>query len=123
FFILPTKTVQNPPVLATDGFPTLARPFLDATTNAQNSRVLTRPGLFTGGIRDTSDSLLWGSELAASFRVWQRGGFTLDALSGFKFLDLEESLQINDFSTALAGGSVNFAGRSFRQPAATFVED
>src|SRR5438067_947938 len=123
FFILPTKTIENPPVLATDGFPTLARPFLDLTNNAQNTRVLTRPGLFVGGIRDSSDTLLWGSEIAGSFRLWERGGFTLDGLTGFKFLDLEESLQVNDFSSALSGGTINFAGRTFRQPAATFVED
>jgi hypothetical protein len=123
FFILPTKTVSNPPVLATDQFPTLARPFLDATTNAQNSRVLSRPGFFTGGIQDTADSLLWGAELLGSFRLWERKRFTLDGLTGFQFLDLEESLQVNDFANTQANGTATFAGRAFRSPATTFVED
>jgi hypothetical protein len=123
FFILPTKTISNPPVLATDQFPTLARPFFDATTNAQNSRVLSRPGFFTGGIQDTADSLLWGAEVLGSFRLWEHGRFTIDGLTGFQFLDLEESLQINDFATTQAAGTTTFAGTAFRQPSTTYVED
>src|SRR5204862_5934257 len=41
---------------------------------------------------------------------------------GFKFVNLEESLQINDFSSSV-GGTITFAGRSFARPATTYVED
>jgi hypothetical protein len=110
-------------VFATDQFPTLARPFFDATTNAQNTRVLSRPGFFTGGIQDTADSLLWGAEALGSFRLWTKGRFTFDGLTGFQFLDLEESLQINDSATALAGGTNNFLGRGFGRGSTTLVQD
>jgi hypothetical protein len=123
FFILPTKTVSNPTVLATDVFPTLARPFVDATTGLPNSRVLSRPGFFTGGIQDTADSLLWGAEVLGSFRLWEKGRFTFDGLTGFQFLDLEESLQINDFATTQAGGTTTFAGMAFRRPSTSYVQD
>lgn len=123
FFILPTKTASTPPVLATDIYPTLARPFLDASTNAQNSRVLSRPGFFTGGIQATAETLLWGSELIGSFRLWEKRRCTFDLLTGFQFLALEESLQVNDFATTQPGGTTTFAGTAFRQPSTSYVED
>jgi hypothetical protein len=121
-FILPEKHAIQGPVVATGDLPVLARPFFDPTINRQNVRLLSSPGLFAGGIGADASSQVWGAELASVLRCWQRGCFTLDGLVGFKFLSLEESLQINDFSNSL-GGTVNFAGRSFLRPAATYTED
>jgi hypothetical protein len=123
FFILPTKRVDSPSIFATDQNPTLARPFFDVSTNAQNSRVLSRPGFFTGGIADSAETLLWGAEVLTSVRLWDKHWVRADGLIGFQFLDLDESLQINDFATTLAGGTATFLGTAFRRPSMTFVED
>jgi len=100
----------------------LARPFFDPTINRQNVRLLSAPGQFVGGIVADSSSQFWGAELASVLRCWQKGCLTIDGLVGFKFLDLEESLQVNDFANSV-GGTATFAGRSFPRPAMTFTED
>lgn len=122
-FMLPTKRVGSPNVTATDQFPTLARPFFDVSTNAPNSRVLSRPGFFTGGISSSAETLLAGAELLTSVRYCDTGKFRADALVGFQFLALDESLQINDFANTLPGGTATFLGTAFRRPATTYVED
>ena len=53
FFILPEKHAIQGPAVATGDLPVLARPFFDPTINRQNVKLLSFPGLFTGGI--TSD--------------------------------------------------------------------
>jgi len=85
--------------------------------------VLSRPGFFTGGIGVSADTLLAGGELLTSVRMCDKGKFRADALVGFQFIDLDESLQINDFATTLAGGTATFLGSAFRRPSTTYVED
>lgn len=123
-FILPEKSSNTPSITGTDILPTLARPFYDTALNRQNSRLLTRPGAFAGGIQSELTSELWGAEVLPVWRFFDQGGWmTMDLLGGFKFLSLEESITINDFATALAGGVANFNGQAFRAPAVTYVQD
>jgi hypothetical protein len=121
-FLLPEKPARIGPTVGRDLFPVLARPFFDTTLNRQNSRILSRPGTFAGALAAEATARFWGAEFATVFQVGQRPGFTFDALTGFRFVSLEESLVINDFATALGGGTATFNGQSFRN-ATTFVED
>src|SRR5262249_59597542 len=83
-----------------------------------------RPNTFAGGIQAEASTLLWGADALPVLRCYDRGGWlTVDAMSGFKFLSLEESLDINDFAAALRNGVANFNGQEFRQPAITFLHD
>jgi hypothetical protein len=122
FFILPEKHSVVGPVVATGFLPVLSRPFFDPTINRQNVKLLSYPGLFTGGITSDYGSRFWGAELASVLRCWEQGSCTVDGIVGFKFLDLEESLQINDFSNS-TGGTINFAGRTFGNTSRTYTED
>jgi hypothetical protein len=123
-FVLPKKILDSPTIVGTDILPTLARPFVDTAQNRQNSRLLTRPNTFAGGIRAEATQTLWGADVEAVWRCFDRGGLmTIDYLSGFRFLSLEESLVIDDFAAALANGVVDFNGQQFRQPAVTFLQD
>lgn len=122
-FILPTKSSGTPLILGSDLLPVLARPFFDTSLNAQSSRVLSSPNTFAGGISVDATHLLAGAEIGPVWRAFDRGGwFTFDILSGFKFLDLEETLTINDFSTAQRNGVAVFEGRSFPN-STTYVND
>jgi hypothetical protein len=124
FFILPEKHSGTPTVAGAPGLPTLARPFLDTALNRPNSRVLSRPGFFNGGLRVDGTQELWGAEALPVWRFFDRGGrMTFDALTGFKFVNLNESLTITDFATAQRGGAVIFQGRGFPAPATTTVSD
>lgn len=123
-FILPSKRVGMPQITGVPGQATLARPFYDTALNRQSSRVLTRPGTFSGGINLDTSSQLWGAEVGPVWRYFDRGGHvTMDFVTGFKFLSLEESLTVNDFAAAVGTGQANFNGQTFRQPAVTFVND
>ncbi len=123
FFILPEKKASTPLVTGVPGLPTLARPFYDTALSRQNSRLLTRPNTFVGGISTEASSELWGAELSAVYRCLDRGSwFTADIISGFKFLSLRESLTINDFATAQAFGTVNFNGQQFAN-GVTYLQD
>jgi len=123
-FVLPTKSESTARIVGTDILPVLARPFYDTTINAQNSRLLTSPGLFAGGVQATADSELWGADVSLIWRALDNGGrWTIDTTAGFKFLSLEESVTVNDFSNALAGGVAYFGGQGFIQPATTYVTD
>src|SRR5262249_33733910 len=123
-FILPEKTANTPPMTsASPALPTLARPFLDSSSGVQNSRLLTRPNTFAGGISTEASNLVWGAHISGVWRWLDRGSWcTSDLLTGFQFLSLEESLTINDFSAARAGGTVNFNGQQFNS-GVTYLQD
>jgi hypothetical protein len=122
-FVLPEKTSNTPPMTsASPSLPTLARPFFDTSTNRQNSRLLTRPNTFAGGISTEASNLFWGGQVSGVWRFRDRGWYTVDFLTGFQFLDLEESLNINDFASARAGGTVNFNGQQFNA-GVTYLQD
>jgi hypothetical protein len=121
-FLLPEKPARVGPTVGSDLFPVLARPFFDTTLNRQNSRILSRPGTFAGALAAEATSLFWGADFTAFCQVSQRPGFTIDALAGFQVLSLQESLVINDFSTARGAGLATWNGTSTRN-GTTFVQD
>lgn len=124
FFILPEKRSGTAPLVGIDIAPTLARPFFNTAQNAEASRVLTRPNISAGGIRVDATQELWGAEIGPVWRFFDNGNrVTFDALTGFKFLKLDEGLTITDFAAAQRGGIAVFQGRGFPSPATTFVSD
>lgn len=120
-FLLENRSVGDTAV----GNPVLARPFFDTSTGTENVRVLTAPGAFAGGLSMSSSSRLWGADAGGVLRLTEgKQAWSLDAVGGFKFLSLEESLQITDFAQVLPGGGVTaFNGVGQAAPARTDVSD
>ena len=123
-FFLPQRRGGTATAIGSDILPVLSRPFFDTTTNRQNSRILTQPGAFLGTIRTDANQELWGAEIGPVWRALDRGGrWTVDVLSGFKFLSLEEDLAISDTSTGQRGGATLFQGRVVAGGGTTAVND
>jgi hypothetical protein len=90
------------------GAPFLARPF--STDGTEMAAVISSPGLLSGALAVTSSSQFGGVEANAGFPVYSGEYAAVDVLAGFRFLDLDEDLNIYTTSTPLAAGTVNFLG-------------
>ncbi len=89
-----------------DGFSTpfsdrlLARPFFDLNNRVESSEIVAFPGQIAGRIAIDSPSSLYGYDANLRCRVcctdqcW--GHVTVDALAGFRFLNLDEGLHIRE---------------------------
>jgi hypothetical protein len=92
------------------GTPILARPFLDATTNLQNSQLIAFPGLLSGSVTASETSRLYGAgalyrqEIGSSSTSW--GTMRFSALAGYRFLHASDRLDISSTSIAVAGGLI-----------------
>jgi hypothetical protein len=112
--------------VASDGSPgsaILSRPFFDATTDAENARLIAYPGAFTGRIDAQSRQRTYGLESTFIFNAIERDGFSLDLLSGFRFLALEEGLTVTDRSKAIGVGLISYNGMLSGPPGAVVIRD
>lgn len=101
----------------------IARPFFDPTTNRENARIIASPGSFTGGMAIDQSAQIWGFELNPFFRVANGSPFTMDLITGFRFFQHTETLNIYDSSQLLAGGVSAFNGLGVAAPAGIVVHD
>ncbi len=81
-------------------FPVLARPFFNANTPVGPfSELIAFPGLSTGSALIKTSTSLWGAEANARrvlFGNPNGPGFELDAIAGYRFIDLDEHLSITE---------------------------
>jgi hypothetical protein len=83
--------------VTTTAYPLLARPFFNANTpSGPFSEVVGAPGLATGSLTVDQTSSLWGAEI--NYRRFLGGSpcARLDALAGFRYLNLQEDVNINE---------------------------
>ncbi len=86
--------------------PVLARPFNDASVNSENAVFLGAPGVQSGAAQVTALSRLWGAESNLRFELARGCLCHVDLLGGFRYLQMEDALAIDDrttFDPALAG--------------------
>lgn len=113
FFTLGTESADRP--FGSAGDPVLARPFLDATTGTPSSRLVGFPGLVAGAVGVHSDSHLWGFEGNGRRNLLGADGLTLDALVGYRFVRLTDTLTIQEVDTlAVPAGAVLAFNDDFR---------
>jgi hypothetical protein len=102
YFFLSQRSVQT--AVASSGTPLLARPFFNAATGGEDAE-LTATGPVPGipGVLPTSgmvavsrSSRLWGTELNAVYNLCRGCRCNLDLLGGFRYLELDESLSIDE---------------------------
>jgi len=97
------------------GNPFLFRPYLNVDTGNPNAGTFVSsgaaaPGALAGGVLVASKSSLWGANANLAGVLCRTEGVRLDALAGFRYLNLHERLDIRQATTDLTGGNGNFGG-------------
>ena len=81
---------------ASSGNPLLARPFFNASLNAQDSELVASPGLLAGGVRVGLDSQLQGAEANLLCVLEDDCCCQVSLLAGFRYVQLDEGLSVNE---------------------------
>ena len=89
---------QREPTFRTSA-PLLARPFVNASTGAQQALFLSAPGVQAGAASVSALSRLWGGEGNARLELCRGCLYHLDVLGGFRYLEVDDSLNINSITT------------------------
>lgn len=89
------------------GNPFLLRPFFDPSVNSEAVATIAVPDLLTGGFSADSTSRMFGGDASLLFNLVQEWRVRADLLVGFLYLDLRESLELNEHygPIFLAGGN------------------
>ncbi len=82
-----------------DGSPgslAVGRPFFDVVAGAENSQLIAFPGLVAGTVRVTESTSLQGWEGNSVYNLFRGPTAQIDALLGFRYLQLNEGLRIGE---------------------------
>jgi hypothetical protein len=85
------------------GTPALGRPFFNAITNTEDSQLVAFPGRLAGRVLVTASTRLQGWEGNALCNLYCSPCARVDALFGFRFLELNEGLGIHEDLSVLPG--------------------
>jgi len=96
-FFLGTRSLQQSVSSGANGSPALFRPFNDVTTG-ESSFFLSAPGFVSGSLTMSSTSELWGVEANAVMGLIRGDAWQIDALFGYRHLNLDESIGIATFT-------------------------
>jgi hypothetical protein len=80
---------------SSNGSQVLTRPFFNGATNSEFSEVTVQPGL-SGSLNISAPSELWGLEVNLRHNLLCGCWYRLDGLLGFRYLNLDESLNIRE---------------------------
>ena len=92
------------------GYPLIARPTMNAQTGNQGAYLTSLPDAIAGGTNVVLKSEFQGANVDGSFNLLQTKTVRLDALGGFRYLSLAESLNVADSSIDLFGNALSFGG-------------
>lgn len=108
------------------GIPVIARPYFNVATGANAALIVSFPNFASGSIDSRAASEFWGMEANGLWNIYRSCGalpWTLNAVGGFRFNSLEESLDITQQSTLLPGVTAPFAGITVAAPTSLLVRD
>lgn len=98
------------------GVPPIGRPFFNVVTGTQSVDLIAAPGGLAGGAAVSTQSTFWGLDANLVRNLFYCPNFQADLIAGFRYLDLEENMEITSSSTALPatggapGGVLLFPG-------------
>jgi len=95
-----TNSIENP---------VLARPFTRADTGAQFSELVTSPSLANGSVAVNSDTSMWGADVNFRRPLFCGCNSRIDALIGFRNVNLDESINITETFVTVPGANSAFA--------------
>jgi hypothetical protein len=93
------------------GNPLITRPVVNANDNTETSYADALPGLLSGGVSVTSKSQFLSWELNGLRKIFQNDHWRLEGLAGFRYMNLTESLEIDDSVAPLTSGALTFLGQ------------
>jgi hypothetical protein len=102
------------------GFPQITRPIFDVQTFQPVDVLVSSPGAFSGGLLRAASARLASGNAGFIANVIHSPDWSLGALFGFRYLDLEEDLDVIQTTQALQGGGLTIAGNPV---AALAIED
>jgi Putative beta barrel porin-7 (BBP7) len=92
------------------GNPVLARPFFNANGGFQDSLLIAFPGIVSGGVEVYIPSFLQGAEANFTSTLAKSESVRCEALGGFRFLNLDDSLHIGSRSVVTLAPNYKFLG-------------
>src|SRR5262249_45425758 len=93
YFFLGSRSVNFLAGTPSNGAPiTIARPFFNALTGAEDSQLVSQPGQLTGTVATSLSSRLQGAELNGICNLCCGCNGRVDLLAGFRWLELDEGL-------------------------------
>ncbi|HUE17247.1 MAG TPA: BBP7 family outer membrane beta-barrel protein [Planctomycetaceae bacterium] len=111
FFILERQSSGFGAFSDENGYPVLARPVINANGGGETAYVDSLPGSLAGGVIVTNTSQFLGYDLNGLFKIFQTEHFRLDGILGFRYLNLTESLELDDQLSPLTSGALTFLGQ------------
>jgi hypothetical protein len=98
----PLERIHNG-ILAGDptGTNIVSRPFFDAVAGAGAAELVSFPGVLGGTVRVNDTTSVWGGNADARYNLACGCNGRLDALAGYRYLRLSDTLQINENLTAI----------------------
>lgn len=93
------------------GNPLIARPVINAQTGSEGAYVDSVPGNIAGGLNVFNSSQLQGWAIDGLWNFARSDQFSLGGLLGFRYLNLNESLVIQDQLSGASDGSLTFGGQ------------
>jgi len=91
----------------------LARPFFSTNQQGEASEIISRNNIVNGSVTVLSRSHLFGGELNARRHWWTDPVNSLDLIAGFRYLSMQEELEISESSVGLpAAGPASGLSRS-----------
>jgi hypothetical protein len=94
-------------------FPVIARPFFNINMNQEFSQLTAFPGVSTGNLAVNNESHFWGAEVNARCNLCCGCNYRLDLFGGFRYLELEESLLIQENGLNAPNAPPPFPGDRF----------
>ena len=91
---------------SSDTISMLARPFNDINPVRNFSEVIASPGVLTGGVIVESTSYAWGADISGRRKLYEGCFFNVDALIGYRYMNLTETLTITERSVRTDSTSV-----------------
>jgi hypothetical protein len=122
-FLLARQVVHGTFSSDEDGFPPLVIPFVNNQTGRPDFSDVAIPDQTIGLVNVALSSEFWGAEANLIFNLYRGEDFTLDIIGGYRYLGLEESLQLSTATSPLPHFFVAFGGCDFPAPALTTTFD
>jgi hypothetical protein len=108
------------------GLPLLARPVVDATTDRETVLLVSAPasaGGPAGSFKVDTSTELWGAEANAFMPFFGWHHVMLGGMAGFRYINFEEGLQIDQQSKLLSNGIAFLNGVTIKPPATLNIFD
>jgi Putative beta barrel porin-7 (BBP7) len=94
-----------------NGNPLIARPVTLAGGGGESAYADSFPGALAGGVSVTNTSEFLSYELNGLGKIFQNDRWRVEGLAGFRYMNLTESLELDDVVLPLTSGALTFLGQ------------